>query len=156
MTILGKPRHFHTKWKFQVFVDGLGSAAFKTCSELKAEIGEVAYSEGGAIIPEKQPGRMTFSDITLERAATKDADLYNWFLITGNAALNGGLTSPKFKRSGTIVQHDRDNRVLRTWQISGMWPKSFVGGAWDNDADEFTMEQVVLCIDYFVLRKNVG
>ena len=155
MSIVGRPRHYHTKFKFNVEVDGLGSAAFQSCSELSAEIAKIEYYEGGAIIPDKQPGRMTVSDITLERAATRDSDLYNWFLSCSNAALNGGLRSPDFKRNASIVQYDRDNRVLRRWQLSGMWPTKFVGGAWDNNSDEFTMEQLVCSIDFFILKKNV-
>lgn len=156
MTVLGQPRHFHAKFRFVVEIDGVGSAGFQTCSELKAEIAKIEYKEGGVIIPFKEPGMMSFSDITLERAATKDADLYNWFMATSNAALNGGLRSPLFKRNGSIVQFDRDNRTLRRWQVNGAWPLSFVAGAWDNGADEFTMEQVVISIDSYQLRRNVG
>lgn len=155
MTVLGQPRHFHSKFRFVVEFDNFGSAAFQSCSELKSEVAEIAYYEGGTIIPVKEPGRMTFSDLTIERAATKDADLHRWFQETASAALNGGLRSPLFKRNGSIVQFDRDNRTLRRWQLSGCWPKSFVAGAWDNNSDEFTMEQVVLCLDFFQLRKNV-
>jgi phage tail-like protein len=155
MGIIGQPRNFHSKFRFQVEIDGLGSAAFESCSELKAEIAEIAYYEGGVIIPVKEPGKMTYGDITIDRAATKDADLNNWFLATSNAALNGGLKSPLFKRNGSIIQFDRDSSVLRRWGLFGLWPKTFVGGAWDNKSDEFTMEQIVLSIDYFQLKKNV-
>jgi phage tail-like protein len=154
MPVIGKPRHFHTKFRFLVEVDGLGSAAFQSCSELKAEIAKIEYFEGGVIIPNKDPGRMTISDLTIERAATKDIDLYNWFQITSNAALNGGLASPLFKRMGAVVQFDRDNRTLRRWRLAGLWPLSFVAGAWDNNSDEFTMEQLVLTFDFFQLTKN--
>jgi len=154
MSIIGQPRHFHTKFKFQIEIDGLGSAAFQSCSELKAEIAKIEYFEGGAITPDKQPGRLTISDITLERAVTKDVDLYTWFQMTANAVVNGGLRSPMFKRQGSIVQYDRDNAVMRRWQLAGLWPVSYVGGAWDNNSDEFAMEQIVLSLDWFLLKKN--
>jgi phage tail-like protein len=156
MTVLGQQRHFHAKFRFVVEVDGFGSAGFQSCSELKSEIAKIEYYEGGVIIPFKEPGRMSFADLTIERAATKDSDLYKWFQLTSNAALNGGLRSPAFKRNASIVQLDRDSRTLRRWQISGAWPTSFTAGAWDNNSDEFTMEQVVLSYDFFQLRKNVG
>lgn len=156
MTVIGQPRHFHAKFRFLVEIDGLGSAAFQSCSEISAEIAKIEYYEGGTVIPFKEPGRMSVADITIERAATKDADLYSWFQITSNAALNGGVKSPLFKRGGSIVQFDRDNTRIRTWQLNGLWPMKFVGGAWDNNSDEFTMEQLVLCYDFFQLRKNVG
>ena len=154
MGMLGTPRHYHTKFKFVVEVDGLGYAGFQSCSELSAELAAIEYWEGGALTAVKEPGRLTVSDITLERAATKDADLYNWFLMAANAALNGGLRSPLFKRNGSIVQYDRDNVVLRRWQLTGLWPKKIVAGAWDNNSDEFTMEQLVCSLDAFFLKKN--
>lgn len=154
MSVIGQPRHFHTKFRFLVEIDGLGSAAFQSCSELKAEIAKIEYYEGGTIIPFKEPARMSVADLTIERAATKDTDLYNWFQVTSNAALNGGLKSPFFKRTGSVVQFDRDSRTLRRWKLVGLWPTSFTAGAWDNNSDEFTMEQVVLSYDFFQLTKN--
>lgn len=156
MGILGQPRHYHSKFRFLIEIDQVGSAAFQSCSELKGEVAKTEYYEGGTMIPIKEPARMSFSDLTIERAATKDADLYNWFQLTANAALNGGLRSPQFKRTASIVQFDRDNRALRRWLLSGLWPMSFTAGAWDNNSDDFTIEQVVLCYDYFQLRRNVG
>ena len=41
------------------------------------------YFEGGSLIPNKSPGRLTFSDVTLERGATQDRDgvtLRRWSL----------------------------------------------------------------------------
>ncbi len=46
---------------------GVGSAGFAKCSELSAEVAKVEYHEGGSLIPFKSPGRLTFSDVTLER-----------------------------------------------------------------------------------------
>lgn len=153
--ILGQPRNYHHRFRFNVEIDGLGSAAFQSCSELKAEISQTEYYEGGSIVPVKEPARMTFPDITLERAATRDADLYRWFESVADASLNGGIRSPLFKRNGSIVQYDRDGRVIRRWGLYECWPKSFTAGAWDNTSDEFTMEQVVLSLRFFALRKNV-
>jgi phage tail-like protein len=154
--ILGQPRHYHSKFRFLVEIDGLGSAAFQSCSELTAEVAETTYYEGGSMIPIKEPARMSVADITIERAATQDKDLYTWFTQTANATLNGGVRSPKFKRTASIVQFDRDNRQLRRWLLVGLWPKKFTAGAWDNNSDDFTLEQVVLAFDFFQLRRNVG
>lgn len=154
MSIIGRPRHFHTKFKFQVEIDGFGSAAFQSCSELKVDVAKIEYYEGGVIRPYKEPGRMNVGDITLERGVTEDPDMYNWLLDTVNAATNSGLRSSDFKRGGYIVQMDRDNEILRRWQLYGMWPMSFTAGAWDNNSDELAMEQTVLAFDYFVMREN--
>ena len=151
MTVIGEPRSFHQKWNFIVEIDGFGSASFQTCSELSSEFAEIAHSEGGSMIPDKQPGRMTISDVTLARGATSDRTFYDWHRQVGDAAKNSGLISPEFKRNGTIVQHDRDGSTIRRWRFFGAWPKRFVAGDWDNDADENVVEQLVLTIDRFEL-----
>jgi len=151
MALIATPRLFHQKFKFLVELDSFGSAGFQTCSELSGEFAEIAYYEGGAVIPDKQPGRMTFADVTLGRGATLDRDIYAWFQQTGVAAANIGTPSPLFKRAGDIRQLDRSGITLRRWRLHGIWCKKFVAGAWDNNADENVMEQVTLAYDYFEL-----
>jgi phage tail-like protein len=149
--VIGSPRSFHKKFKFLVRVDGLGSAAFKSCSELSVELAKVEHSEGGRLIPDKSPGRATFSDVTLERGATSDRDLYNWLVEVADIAANSGLKDNQYKRMVDIEQLDRDNTVLQVWRLHNAWPQKFTAGDWDNDADENRMEQVVLTYDFFEL-----
>jgi len=156
MTVLGQPRIFHKKFKWLVECVGLrgiseGVAGFRTCSELSYEVAKVEYSEGGVIIPNKSPGRMTFTDITLERGATQDKELYLWGKEVANAAANSGLVEPNFKRMLDIVQQERDNSTLRRWRLHGAWPTKFVAGDWDNEADENVIESVTLTYDWFDL-----
>ncbi len=158
MPIIGAPRTFHDKFKFLIQVDGFDSAAFNKCSELSVEAAKIEYSEGGALIPNKSPGRLTYSDVTLERGAANDDDMYNWFQEVADASiaasiiggLGAGLVDPLFKRDLDIVQQDRNGATLKRWRIFQAWPTKFVAGEWDNDADEKTIEQVVLTYDFFV------
>jgi phage tail-like protein len=147
--IVGTPRTFHKKFLFVVEVDGFSSASFQKASELSIEAAKVEHWEGGSIIPNKSPGRLTFADVTLERGATQDEDLYKWFLDVANAASGLGLVDPFFKREADLVQKDRDGATLRRWTLHGCWPTKFVAGAWDNTADENVIESVTLAYDYF-------
>lgn len=151
MGILGTPRTFHKKFKFIVDLDGFGSAGFQKCSELSVEVANIEQHEGGALIPNKSPGRLKFADITLERGATQDLDFFNWLLQVADASSNAGLVEPQFKRNGRIVQQDRDGSTLRPWDIFGAWPVKYVAGAWDNEADENVIEMITLAYDYFTL-----
>jgi phage tail-like protein len=153
MPVIGKPRTFHKKFKFIVEIDGLASAGFQKCSELSVEVANVQYYEGGALIPNKSPGRLTFADVTLERGATSDKDLFTWLTQVADASANAGLVEPKFKRNLDIVQQDRDGSTLRRWTLSGVWPVKFVAGDWDNEADENVIESVTLTYDYFELKQ---
>jgi phage tail-like protein len=145
----GTPRSFHKKFKFLLEIDGFAYTGFQKCSELSAEIAKIEYHEGGALIPDKSPGRITVADVTIERAATEDGDMWNWFNETANMTSQQGLKSPLFKRDGDMMQLDRDGTELRGWTTTGNWTTKFVAGAWDNEADENVIESLVLTMDTF-------
>ena len=151
MAIIGNPRSFHKKFKFLIEIDGVAHAGFQKCSELSVEVANVQYYEGGSIIPNKSPGRLTFADLTLERGATQDRDLFDWFQDVAVSASGLGLTGENFKRNLDIVQQDRDGTTLRRWSLSRAWPVKFVAGEWDNEADENVIESVTLAYDFFEL-----
>ena len=154
----GTPRTFHKKFKFIVEIDNVAFAGFQKCSALEAEVAKIEYSEGGTLIPNKSAGRITVSDLTLERGATSDGDLFNWFKTVvdqtadaggGAGGFGSGLKEPDFKRDLDIVQLDRDGDELRRWTVTGAWPTKFSGGEWDNESDENVIESVTLAIDTF-------
>jgi phage tail-like protein len=154
MSIIGNPRSFHKRFKFVVEIDSVKHAGFQKCSELSVEIANVQYYEGGSLIPNKSPGRMTFPDVTLERGATQDRDLFDWFQQVANLASGLGLNDIDYKRNLDIVQQDRDGSTLRRWSITNAWPVKFVAGEWDNEADENVIESVTLSFDYFELQQK--
>jgi phage tail-like protein len=153
MPIIGSPRSFHHKSCFVVEIPGVGSASFASCGELSVEAAVVTHWEGGALVAYKAPGRLTFSDVDLQRGATKDRDLYDWFLEVANAASGRGLVDAAYKRSVDIVQLDRDGETLRRWTLFNAWPSKFVAGEWDNDSDDVVIESVTLVYDYFTLEQ---
>ena len=116
-----------------------------------ASPGRASKTAGGSLIPHKSPGRLTFSDVTLERGATDDRDLFDWFQDVAAAASGLGLTNGGYKRNIDIVQQDRDGSTLRRWSLSQAWPVKFVAGEWDNESDENVIEQVTLTYDFFEL-----
>jgi phage tail-like protein len=149
MTIVGNPRSFHKRFKFVIEADGIASAAFQKCSEISVEVAKVEYHEGGSLIPNKSPGRLTFADVTLERGATMDEDLFKWFQDVAVTSSGLGLVDSDYKRNLDIVQQDRDGSTLRRWTLVGAWPIKFVAGEWDNESDENVIESVTLTYDYF-------
>ena len=153
MAVIGTPRSFHKRFKFIVEIDDVASAGFQKCSELSVEVANVQYFEGGTLIPNKSPGRLTFADVTLERGATSDKNLFDWLTQVADASANAGLNEPEFKRNLDIIQQDRDGSTLRRWSLTGAWPVKFVAGEWDNEADENVIESVTLTYDFFELKQ---
>ena len=153
MPLIGNPRSFHKRFKFIVEIDQFPHAGFQKASELSVEIANVQYYEGGSLIPNKSPGRLTYPDVTLERGATQDRDLFDWFQQVANTTSGLGLNDPDYKRNLDIVQQDRDGKTVRRWTLSNAWPVKFVAGEWDNEADEVVIESVTLAYDFFELQQ---
>lgn len=148
--VVGSPKDFFRKFSFEVQIPGFASAAFQDCSELSHEVGNIEYYEGGAVSPINLPARVKVSDLTLNRSATVDQDMYVWARQVVDILANGGLIDPSYKRTIDIVQKDRDGTsVLARWRCFGCYPSKFVGGAWDNNADELTMESLTLKVDAY-------
>lgn len=159
-SLQGNPRSFHKKFKFIVDIDEFDNAGFQKSSELSAEIAKIEYFEGGALIPNKSPGRLTFTDVTFERGATKDLAMFSWFKEVANASAGSstdvsstgagtGLIDEEYKRDIDIVQQDRDGTELRRWSLAKAYPIKFVAGEWDNDADEVTINMMTVTYDFF-------
>ena len=151
MAIIGNPRSFHKKFKFVVEIDDFIYAGFQKCSELSVEVANVQHFEGGSLIPNKSPGRLTFADVTLERGATQDHDLFEWFRDVAMTSSGFGWPDIAYKRNLDIVQLDRDGITLRRWTLARAWPVKFVAGDWDNESDENVIESVTLTFDFFDL-----
>jgi phage tail-like protein len=149
--VLGNPRTFHKRFKFVVEIDGFASAGFQKCSELSVEVANVQYHEGGSLIPNKSPGRLSFSDVTLQRGATNDLDMFRWFSEVAQTASGLGQVEPAFKRNLDIVQQERDGSTLQRWQLTNAWPTKFVAGEWDNESDENVIQSLTLTYDFFDL-----
>lgn len=151
MPIGGTYKTFDKKFSFVVYIDGFRQFGFSKMSALEAEIADIKYYEGGALIPNKSAGRVEFKDVTLERGATRlDFDSLLWFHSVAYAPANVGVREPGYKRNVIIEQRERDGAPLKAWTLFGAWPKQFTAGEWDNNADENVIEKLVLVYDYFL------
>ena len=112
--VAGRPRDPYQQFRFTIDFDGIGSARYEKGSELVCEIGEAVYWEGGSLVPEKLPGRLTFPNITLTRGASNDFDLYDWARSTANASSGRGSST-----TGSLVHSSRcariQSRTSLTW-----------------------------------------
>jgi phage tail-like protein len=142
----GTPRSYHHKFKFLVDIDGFAFAGFQKCSELSVEVAVTEYHEGGAMLAHKSPGRAKIPDITLERGATSDTDLWDWMSDVVDLTAQTGLVDPSFRKNGDIVQLDRDGTELRRWNGTNMFPMKFVAGDWDNESDDLVIEKATLSV----------
>lgn len=135
---------------------GFVRARFRSCSELSAEIAKSEIHHGGSVIPFKMPGRVTFTDVTLEYGATSDGALFAWFAQTAIAGGAIGGRGFAFKRPASIVEQDRDSSTENRWHLASAFPTKFVAGEWDNESDDFTISSVTLTYDFFAPTQLAG
>jgi len=154
--MIGRLRRFDLKYNFEVQIEGLSDMAFATCSEPTGSVGEAMLWQGGSLIPIKEPTRLTFADITLERGMSRNLDIWNWFQSCSDAALASGFSGQgagfafpeQYKRGATIAQKDRLGTWVEMIHLFNAWPKECGLGDFNNDADEFRIERLVLSYDY--------
>ncbi len=149
MSIVGQPRSYHKKFLFQVEIPGVAWTGFQKCGDLKETTAVVEQWEGGAIVANKSPGRVKTSDVTLERGATSDLDLWQWYKQVNDAGAGVGAVDEVYKKTVNIVQLDRDGSVLRRWQLFKAWPTEYSAGDRDNTTDGNAIEAITLTYEYF-------
>lgn len=146
----GRARKFSDKFKFLVEIDGIVQTGFQKAGPLRASVEVIEHEEGGALIPDKSPGKGKFEDITLEYGATENLEIYNWFKQVLDAAQEtGGADPDDYKRNLAIIEQDRTGKEVGRWNVYGAWPREFEAGDWDNTANEKLIRKVTLAIDYF-------
>ena len=149
MPVKGTSPSKHQKFAFLVEIPGFNSASFQKCSELKRENEVAMIREGGSLIPHKQLGLVTYSDVTLERGAFADKDMYDWCEQCGDAAQSAGLTDAEYKRTIDIVQIGRDRKPLVRYRLYGAFVQAHSPGDWDAETSEFIVEKLTLAFDYY-------
>lgn len=143
------PVRYDQKHDFIVEIDGIASAGFKTCSEIRMNIETVSHREGARLHTYKAPGLVEFPPITLERGVSDNLDLYSWARDTFDAAAGTGLVVPDLYRTIDVVQYNRAREEVKRARLFNAWCKEFSAGDWDNDANEVVIETVVVEYEYF-------
>lgn len=159
MALQGGHRQLFPRFRFTMDVDGFTSAAFQTVTGLRMTIGKAEYWEGGAFAAYKEPGRITFEDITCERGVSYDLDFYNWVTDVVNMLaeqpVGAGLISPLYKKNLNLLQRERDNSPSIRYNIVDGFPVEFDQGDRDNTSDEVAMESLTITYWYHT-RENIG
>ena len=152
---------YHKKFLFRVFIDGIQSAAFMNCSPIKGEVADIEVKEGGALVAHKEPGMVTFDDVTLERGVTMNRDLYDkWTSMFRPGSAEGVDTEvgsgdeDDVAFTMEIVEYGRNQVKKSSWPVSVAHVKAFETGGWDNSADEAQVEKLTLRINYPELNKG--
>lgn len=158
MSVVGQARSYHKRFLFRVEIPGVAWAGFQKCGELKETTAVISQWEGAGQLTWNaaytSPGRVKTSDVTLERGATSDLDLWRWYRQVSDAGAGSGAVDEAYKRSVQIVQLDRDGNELRRFALRAAWPTEYSAGDRDNTADGNSVESLTLTYEYFELSDD--
>ncbi len=127
----------YSNFNFLVEVDGITQAAFQEASGFDSTIDVVEYREGGeSITTRKYPGQVKYSNISLKRGLTDDAELYAWHKqwADGDPAAA--------RKNGSIVLLDRQGLEKARWNFFNGWPCKWTGPSFNAASNELAIESL--------------
>jgi phage tail-like protein len=122
-------------FNFQLEIDGITKAAFKECLGLDAGSETVEYREGDETFTRRKlPGLAKYTNITLKRGITDDAQLWAW-----HQTVIDGKTE---RKNGSIILLDEAGQEKLRWNIVRAWPSKWNGPSFDATTSVVAFESI--------------
>lgn len=128
------------------FADKL-SGFFIKVSGLNSEnevIEEKRIADGNKEVVFKQPGRLKWGEITLERGITDNMDLWNW----RKTVVEGGVATAR--TNGSLILNTMDGTPAAQWDFVNAWPSKVEGPSFKTDDNNIGIETVTLVYESFI------
>ena len=112
---------------------------FLECSGLGSEheiIETKVVDERGRDMILKQPGRMTWQNISLKRGISSKMDVWEWRAQVENGDVEGA------RRNGSIVMYDQSFNAIARWNFVRAWPSKVTGPQLGSDNSAIGMEEI--------------
>ena len=120
-------------YNFLVEIDGITRAGFRECSGLDTSQDAGEYREGtDPLTVRKLPGLIKYSNISLKRGITDDAELWEW----RKTAMDGRVGR---KNMSIILMNDAREEKLR-WNVKNCWPTKWEGPSFNATSGDVAVE----------------
>jgi phage tail-like protein len=120
-------------YNFLVEIDGITRAAFRECSGLDTSQDASEYREGAdPLTVRKLPGLIKYSNVTLKRGITDDAELWEW----RKTVMAGQVER---KNMSIILMNDAREEKLR-WNLINCWPTKWEGPSFNATSSDVAVE----------------
>jgi phage tail-like protein len=129
----GERKDPYRAYNFLVEIDGITRAGFRECSGLDSTQDPIDYREGGeAIHVRKLPGLVKYSNISLKRGITDDAEMWEW----RKKAMDGKVE----RKNGSIILLDDTGAEKLRWNFVEGWPTKWTGPTFNATGNEVAIE----------------
>lgn len=133
-------------YNYRVEIDGLSVAGFSEASGLTLDTDPVEYREGNELrmTVRKLSGLRKFSNITLKRGYTDNAELFDWY----KQNLNGSVE----RRNGAIILMTEDRDDALRWNFEQGWVTKYTGPTMNATSNDVAIESVEICVEWIELE----
>lgn len=146
----------YKSFRFEVEISGhmvFARAGFQSVSGLQMSTEVIEYREGGDnLTVSKSPGLTTFEPITLSRGMSEDTDMWDW--ASKIFSLDRNSQNPKYRANMIIKLKDRDNKVVKAWEVPNCWISRYETGEFNAMNNEVMLETIEVQHEGF--RKILG
>jgi phage tail-like protein len=156
MPTKARSRELLSKFLFTVndMSGGFGNLSkFQKASGLECTIAWTEYAEGGAIAPIKEPGRVTFGNVTLARGVSEDEHFYDWCKecidMLAHMPEGKGRLTLDLLRDLVVWQNDRTQKARIKWPMYSCGPAKWSPSDWDNMSDDIQIESLEMALWFF-------
>ncbi len=123
----------YRSYNFLVEIDGITRAGFRECSGLDTTQDPIDYREGGEPLHvRKLPGLVKYSNISLKRGITDDAELWAW----RKTVMDGKVE----RKNGSIILLDDTGAEKLRWNFVEGWPSKWTGPTFNATGNEVAIE----------------
>lgn len=151
------PANYAQKWNWRVFMSGYEAARFMTADRPKATFEVMEFNPGGTHRPVKQPGRLSFDDLSFERGEIVDSesDFVTWMeqCLTFTEGQADSAVAQELFRDIDIEEYGNDNSLLNSWTLHGAFISGFDGNDLDGSSSDTKTESITVTYQYFTRRK---
>lgn len=131
---------------FMFEAGGMMTGFFMKCTGLSNEnevIEEKRMAQGFQEIVFKQPGRLNWGTMTLERGITNNMDMWTW----RNLVITGGVTAARVNCTLTLLT--MAGQPACEWNVTNAWPSKLDGPSFKTDDNNVGIETVTLVYESF-------
>ena len=139
---MGRPLDPLVAFNFNVEIDGLPDARFKSVEGIEKEIVVIEWSEAGDIATaRKVPGKTKFPNVTLVQGMSAEIGATEWqeeiFRLQAGFEQTGGRgNAASFRRTITITQHDKSGRDIIRYTLYSCWITKWSLDTLDAESDD--------------------
>lgn len=136
-------------FRFVLEIPEFGDMEFSDVSGFNATTDVIEYRTGGDKQVRKFPGTTKYGNITLKRATTDNAKMFQWF----KTCVENGLHEAD-KLTGSIKAYDyHSNEELAQWDFEKAWPIKYTAPDFTAKGNDVAVEQLELVCERLIRAK---